>query len=57
MHVNRSNRPEVFCEKGVLKSPAVFTGKHMCWSLFLIKLKAFKPATLLKRDFNAGVFL
>ena len=25
------------------------TGKHLCWSLFLIKLQAFGPATLLKR--------
>ena len=29
-------------EKGVLKN---FTGKHFCWSLFLIKLQAWGPAT------------
>ena len=29
----------------------------MCWSLFLIKLQAFKLATLLKRDSNTGAFL
>ena len=34
-----------------------FTGKDLCWSLFLIKLQAFKPAYLLKRDSNTGVFL
>ena len=28
--------------KGVLKN---FTGKHFCWSLFLIKLQALRPAT------------
>ena len=28
--------------KGVLKN---FTGKHFCWSLFLIKLQAWGPAT------------
>ena len=28
---------------------AVFTGKHLCWSLL--------PATLLKRDIKASVFL
>ena len=28
----------------------------MCWSLFLMKLQAFKPATSLKWDSNAGVF-
>ena len=33
-----SNRPEVFCEKGVLKNLAIFTRKHIGWSLFLIKL-------------------
>ena len=55
--------PEVFCKKrcsvkkGVLKKFANLTGKHLCWSLFLIKLQAFRPATLLKRDFNTGVFL
>ena len=42
---------------GVLKSPAIFTGKHLYWSLFLIKLKAFRPATLVKRYSYTGVFL
>ena len=37
----RSSRPDVFCEKGVLKYFAKFTGKHLCQSLFLIKLQAF----------------
>ena len=35
-----SNRPEVLCDKGVLKNSAIFTGKHLCWSLFSIKLQA-----------------
>ena len=30
-------------EKGVLKNFAVFTGKHLCWSVFLID---FRPAPL-----------
>ena len=42
---------------GVLKSFAIFTGKYQCCSLFIIKLQVCKPATLLKRDFNTGVFL
>ena len=29
--------PEVFYKKVILKSFAIFTGKHPCWSLFLIK--------------------
>ena len=28
----------VFCKKAVLKNVAIFTGKQLCWSLFLIKL-------------------
>ena len=42
-------------KKATLKKLAVFTGKQLCWSLFLIKF--FRPATLLKRDSNTGVFL
>ena len=49
--------PEVFSKKGALKNFANFTRKYPCWSLFLIKLQAFRPATLLKRDSNTGMFL
>ena len=42
--------------KGVLKNFAIFTGKHLCWSFFLIKLQAYRPAALLKRNSNTGVF-
>ena len=47
----------------VLQTPVnrnfvIFTRKHLCWSLFLIKLQALWPAILLqpdlKRDFNTG---
>ena len=31
--------PEVFCKKGVLKNVANFTGKHLHWSLYIIKLQ------------------
>ena len=41
----------------VLKNFPNFTGKHLCWSLFLIKLQALKPATPLKKDSNTGGFL
>ena len=34
----------------------IFAGKHLCWSLFSIKLQAFRPAILLKRDYNKVVF-
>ena len=55
--ISRSSRPGVFCKNVALKTYAKFKGKHLCWSLFLIKLWAFRPATLLKRDSNTGVFL
>ena len=32
--------PELFCKKRYLQNFANFTGKHLCWSLFLIKLQA-----------------
>ena len=35
---------------GVLKNFAIFTGTHLCWMQFL---RAFRPATLLKRDSNS----
>ena len=38
----------------VLKNFTIFTAKHLCWSLFLIKLQAL---TLLKRNSNTDVFL
>ena len=49
--------PEWFCKDGVLKNFPNFTIKHLCYSLFLIKLQALRPATLLKRGSNTGVFL
>ena len=48
--------PEVFYKKAGLKNFAIFTGKPLCWNLFLIKLQTFRPATLLKTDANIGVF-
>ena len=37
----RSSRLQMFSQKGALKNFTVFTEKHPCWSLFLIKLQAF----------------
>ena len=36
-------------KKAVLKNFAKFIGKHLCWSLFLINLQTYKPATLLEK--------
>ena len=46
----------MFIKICVIKSFAIFTGKHLCWSLCLIKLQACRPATLLKGDSYTGVF-
>ena len=35
----------------VLKNFEMFTGKHLCWSLFLIE----RPATLLNRCFPVNI--
>ena len=42
----RSSHQRCSIKKAVLRYFAVFTGKHLCWSLFLIK-----------RDSNTGVFM
>ena len=55
MHVNRSNRPEVFCEKGVLKSPAVFTGKHVLESLFK-KVESLQACNFIKKRLQRRCF-
>ena len=52
----RCCRSQMFFKIGVLKNFAAFTGKHLCWSLFLIKLLAFRcfpvnVAKLLRPDF------
>ena len=46
----RSSRPEVFCEKGVFRNFAKFTGKHLCQSLF------FKAYNFIKKETLAQVF-
>ena len=38
---SRSSLSQVFFKIDVLKNFASFTGKHQCWSLFLIKLQAW----------------
>ena len=47
----------MFFKIGVPKTLAIFTGKHLWRSRFLIKMKAFRNASLLKRDSGKDVFL
>ena len=48
---------KLFYKKRVLKDFANFPGKHLCGSLFLIKLQVIRSATSLKRDPNKGAIL
>ena len=42
LKTKRNSHPQMFFKTRALKSFAVFTGKDLCWSLFLIKLQVFK---------------
>ena len=55
--LNRSSRQRCSVKEGVLRNFAKFTGKHLCQSLFFNKDAGLRPATLLKRDSGARVFL
>ena len=48
LHI-RSSRSQMLFKISILKNFAIFTGKHLCWDHYLIKLQAFRPTTLLKR--------
>ena len=41
---DRSNRTNTFFKIGDLRNFAIFTGKLLCWSLFLTKLQVWRPA-------------
>ena len=53
----RSSCSQIFIKISALKNFAIFTGKHLCRSLFLKRLQVLKPASLLKGDSNTGAFL
>ena len=40
----RSSRSHLFFKIDVLKNFTIFTGKNLCWNLFLMKLQAFRPS-------------
>ena len=50
---------QVFHKKAVFKNLAIFIGKQEnCVGVsFLMKIQAFSPLALLKRDSNKGAFL
>ena len=53
----RSSSSQMFFKIGVLENFAIFTGKHLRWTISLVKLQASRPATLLNRDPTTDVFL
>ena len=48
LKVFRSSRSQMFYKVGVFKNFAKFTGKHLCWSHFLIKLHMCFPMTFVE---------
>ena len=53
----RSSRSQMFFKVGVHKNVANFTEKHLCWSLFVIKLQAFRPGcNLIKKRLQHRCF-
>ena len=54
--ITGSSHSEGFCQIGVPKNFAKFAGEHLCWSLFLIELTAWRPTTLSEKDSSTGVF-
>ena len=52
--INKEQPPEVLYKKAVLKDFSIFKGKHLCWSLFLIKFLVFRSTILLERYSNTG---
>ena len=53
----RSNsRSQIFFKKGVLKNFAMFIGKHLCWSRFLIKFQCCRHAFLFKNKLQHSCF-
>ena len=50
LETDKSSQQRCSVKRAILGNFAVFTGKHLCWSLFFIKLQTFNPWTLLKKE-------
>ena len=53
----RSSHQNSSVKIGVFRNFASFTGRELCWSLFLIELQTLSSAALLEIDSNTDVFL
>ena len=47
---------QVFFEKAVLKNIAIFTGKHLCWSLFLSENVSLQSYNFIKKRLQHRCF-
>ena len=56
LNTSRSSCLQIFLKIGILKSFANFTGKQLCWSLFL-KNSHTEGFQLYRKDSNTDVFL
>ena len=45
----RSSHRNSSVKKGVFRNFASFTGRQLCWSLFLIELQTFRPANFIEK--------
>ena len=61
MTLFRGRRSQIFFKVSVFKNFAIFTEKHLCWNLFLIKLQIWRPVTWFSSDyweiFNSSFFI
>ena len=55
-HFYRSSQSQMFLEVGALENFANFTGKHLCWSLLLIKLQVWKACNIVKERLQHRCF-
>ena len=53
----RSSRLLMYVKTGVLEIFLIFTGKLLCWSLFLIGLQSFQACNITKKRLQTAVFL
>ena len=52
----RSSRSQIFLKTGALKSFANLKGKHLHWSLFLIKVAGLKSSNFIKKRLQHRCF-
>ena len=53
---SRSRHQRCSIEKAILKNFAIFTGKHLRWTLFFNRVAGLKTCNCIKRDSNKDVF-